>query len=258
MTLLEVESNPNVHIVPSLAEPVGKLWLDLQKQHTARGYFNVASPLSSTPLPIYSWLISNSSKFSHWDKVRFLLMDEQVEDDGSHFRYIDSGDSASYEKFAYKQFIGQLKERVELFKPDLQNLKTFGQPIDLLILALGVKGNYANVMPGTPLNTGWHIASLTDEFKKQHTHSSSQSFAGATFREYGMSLGPQQVLQAKNVIVVISGSHKSKLTQQLFNYDEFEPSFPLSIVHHIDVKGRVQFYITPDVIENSNFRPRQK
>ena len=38
-----------IHVVPSLAEPVGSLWRKLQEKYTAVGKFRVASPLSSTP-----------------------------------------------------------------------------------------------------------------------------------------------------------------------------------------------------------------
>jgi hypothetical protein len=47
-------------IVKSLAEPVGELWKTLQSEKTDKGLFIVSSPLSSTPLPIYEWVIDNA------------------------------------------------------------------------------------------------------------------------------------------------------------------------------------------------------
>lgn len=239
--------------VPLLAEPVGNLWKDLQEKYTKDGEFLVASPLSSTPLPIYEWIIEHAGEFKGWDRFKFVLMDEQVEADGSDFRYISSDDPASYEKFAQDKFLKPLSRRVSLtknvvLKPDLQKMNEFKQPIDLLILALGTRGNYANVMPGDPEETGWYVTRLLDEFKQTHTQKGSQSYEGANFRDFGMSLGPQQVKDSKNVVVIISGEKKRELTQQLLSYDSFNPEFPLSIIYHPDVRGKVAIYMTEDVL----------
>ena len=115
----------------------------------------------------------------------------------------------------------------------------------MLILAIGVRGNYANVMPGTSESTGWHAAYLLPEFNQYHE---SQSYAGSHFREYGMSLGPQQVLKAKNVVVIASGERKKELVKQLKSYDHFDPEFPISIIYHPKIKNRVEVYLTPDVL----------
>jgi len=134
-----------------------------------------------------------------------------------------------------------------ILKPEIEKLEQFNAPIDLLVLALGLKGNYANVMPGTPIETGWHIAHLIPEFRQAHTQKGSQSYEGAKFREYGMSLGPQQVLQAKKIVVIISGEKKKELARQLLAYDAFDPEFPLSIIHHPEVAVKTQVFVTPDV-----------
>lgn len=241
------------HIVPSIAEPVGKIWQELQAKHTGEGSFSVSSPLSSTPLPIYQWIIENAQQFENWDKVRFVLMDEMLEGEKPPFAYIPIGDSASYEGFARKHLLDPLSKSVPIdtsvVKPDLATIESFNIDIDLLVLAIGVKGNYANVMPNTSEETGWHVAHLIPEFRQSHTQQGSQSFEGAHFREYGMSLGHQQVLNAKNVIVIISGEKKRELTKQLLAYYTFDPKFPLSIIHHPLVKDRVQIFITQEVGE---------
>src|SRR5258708_1270983 len=223
-------------IVSSLAEPVATLWKDLQAEYTRKkGSFSVASPLSSTPLPIYEWIIKNAGTFENWDKVRFVLMDEMLGNNKPPFHYIPIDDTASYEGFTKKYFLDPLqitgKRSIELIKPNLSKLEEFSTEIDLLILALGIDGNYANIMPGTPESTGWHIAHLTSAFRQSHTKKVSQSYAGAIFREYGMSLGHQQVLMAKHVVVIISGEKKRELTKQLLSYKTFEPNFPLSIMY---------------------------
>src|SRR5258708_5630217 len=104
-------------------------------------------------------------------------------------------------------------------------------------------------MPSTLEEVGWHIAHLLSEFQKSHTEKGSNSYEGANFREYGMSLGPQQVLQAKNIIVIISGEKKRELTKQLLSYTSFNPEFPLSIIYHPKVFDRVEIFLTEDVLK---------
>lgn len=239
------------HIVPSLAEPVGNLWKELQSKYTKDNNFLVASPLSSTPLPVYQWIIDNAEQFENWYRVRFVLMDEMLEGENPPFNYVPTDDPASYEGFAKRHLLEPISKKVtistEVIKPEASGIKGFDTEIDLLILAIGVKGNYANVMPGTTEETGWHIAHLTPEFRQTHTQQGSQSYEGANFREYGMSLGPQQVLSAKNVVVIISGDKKKNLAKELLSRDSFDPEFPLSIIYHPKVHDRVEVYLTEDV-----------
>jgi 6-phosphogluconolactonase/glucosamine-6-phosphate isomerase/deaminase len=137
-------------------------------------------------------------------------MDEQVDGDALPFQYVDTHDKASYEGFAHRHFLDPLEAAahvtVPVVKPNLDAVDSFETDIDLLVLAIGPSGNYANVMPGTPLHVGWHIAELTNEFRSAHTAAASESYAGAKFRTHGMSLGPQQVLTASLVVVVARGS----------------------------------------------------
>lgn len=159
----------NLHIVERLAEPVGELWRQLQNQYIQTcGSFNVASPLSNTPKPIYNWIATHANEFQR-KNTSFVLMDEQVEGDRKPFHYIDESDPASYEGFAKAHLLATLPQPVPVLKPDLSSLEKFKPPIHLLILAMGIRGNYANVMPGTPLETGWHVTELIDEFRQEHT-----------------------------------------------------------------------------------------
>lgn len=244
---MQLPTNLNVITVQSLGQPVGELWRELQTEVTKNTDFYVAAPLSKTPLPIYDWIVEHANSFSNWNKTHFVLMDEQVEGERSPFQYVSTDDTASYERFVRRHFFERLTEPIEVLKPELAELASFKPPLDLLILALGVDGNYANVMPDTPIETGWHVAHLTPKYNAFHTHQANSSYAGATFREYGMSLGPQQVLSAQRVVVIVSGSAKREMVQRLLSYDAFDPAFPLSIVYHPDVRQRVTLYITTDV-----------
>jgi 6-phosphogluconolactonase/glucosamine-6-phosphate isomerase/deaminase len=246
----------DLKVIDDLGAAVGQRWAQLQSSCiAATGSFTYAIPLSSTPLPIYKWVINNSHDFPDWSATRLVLMDEQVEHDGSgSFWYIDRDDQASYNRFAEENFLKPLGDVLGLeapltiIKPDLDSLGSFDPALDMLVLAIGIDGNYANVMPGTSLTEGWHVTKLSPAFQQIHTAPSSESYSNAVFRDYGMSLGPRQVLNADQVIVIASGARKHDLFQRLTQLDAPDPSFPLSIIHDPAMSGRVSLYVTPDVL----------
>lgn len=242
----KIFDNPNL-----LASFVGEFWRNLQS--TVDDEFFIAFPLSSTPLPLYAWVVENASSFKNWGNVRFILMDEQVEG-ADTFEYISPGDAASYEKFAKDKFLDRLPVSVSILKPDLARVENFDQMIeahgglDLLVLTIGAKGHYAQVMPGTSLETGFHVTKLIPELAQAHTKKGSQSYEGAQFREYGMSLGPKQVLGARNIVVMITGQSKCELAQELLNYGSFDQNFPLSIIHDPSVQAKTHLLISREVL----------
>lgn len=242
----KVFDNPSL-----LASFVGEFWRNLQS--AVEDEFFIACPLSSTPLPLYNWVVENASSFDKWNKVKFVLMDDQVEA-SEPFQYVSAEDEASYEKFAKDKFLDRLSVAVPILKPDLERMGNFDQMIethgglDLLVLAIGAKGHYAQVMPGTSLETGFHVAKLIPELVQAHTKKGSESYEGARFREYGMSLGPRQVLGAKNVLVIITGESKRELVQELLSYESFDQKFPLSIIHEPSVQAKTQLLISQEVL----------
>jgi 6-phosphogluconolactonase/glucosamine-6-phosphate isomerase/deaminase len=62
-----------------------------------------------------------------------------------------------------------------------------------------------------------------------------------------MSLGPQQVLAASSVVVVARGPAKRELAERLLALDTFDPMFPISVVHHPEVRDRVEIVLATDV-----------
>ncbi|HSW87976.1 MAG TPA: 6-phosphogluconolactonase [Candidatus Saccharimonadales bacterium] len=247
------------HIVESLGEPVGKIWKQLQTHHTSDGEFLVASPLSRTPLPIYAWLLENAQTIPHWDKVKFVFMDEQVGEANGKQQYLSVDNPASFEGFARKHFLHPLSEKVSIpegemiLKPDLEDFPAFDEKLekhgglDLLILAIGEEGHYALVMPGTPFEEGYHATHISPKVVTQHVGKSGP-YQGSSFGNQGISLGPKQVVGAKNIVVIISGENKRELTKQLFSYHSFDPKFPMSIIFHPDLKTKVQIFLTQDVL----------
>ncbi|GEM_PF-5395807 len=62
-----------------------------------------------------------------------------------------------------------------------------------------------------------------------------------------MSLGHKQVLEAKNIVVMVTGESKKELAKELLSYDSFNPNFPLSIIHHPIMKAKTQLLLSQEV-----------
>jgi glucosamine-6-phosphate deaminase len=242
-----------------LSEYVGNLWLELQNKITKKKNFLFTAPASSTPLDLYEWILSNTEKFENWDKAKFVMSDEQLKDEMAT-RYVSEEDETSYLKFLKEKFFNKLEEKTdfriddEYIYPLLDRLNEFDKKIsaagniDLAIIAVGVRGHYAHVMPGTEENIGYHKTRLMNEFRQVHTNIQSQSYPGVEFRELGMSFGPKQLRAAKKIVVMISGERKRTVLGQLLKLDKFQPNFPISIIYHPEVKKKVELLYTKDAV----------
>lgn len=245
-----------------MAEWVGTEWKNLQDRKVGEGKFLMAAPLSSSAVPIYDWVLQHAKSFQSWNHFRFILMDEQIED-GTPLQYVSPEDDASYLRFAQRNFLDQLSSATRESLEEMLVVPTLSQfddanrllyangGFDLLILAVGVDGHYAQVMPGTDASEGFHIATLTSPFRSSHTGSDGHSYPGAKFRSRGMSLGPVQVISAKRVIVVVSGTHKRHLAKELLARDSFDRAFPISIVHEATIRNRVTILLSDGAFESA-------
>jgi 6-phosphogluconolactonase/glucosamine-6-phosphate isomerase/deaminase len=247
--------------IEQFGQESGLFWKQLEDQYARNGTFYVASPISNTPIPIYTWIIQHAREFANWQNFRFVLMDEQVEGTGNGvFSYISETDPASFEGKIKNVLFQPVTDatgvdiRNAAVKPNLEALHSFDAELeernglDLLVLAIGEGGHYAQVRPGTPLDKGFHIAHLRGDYKERHTKIEGQLFSGSEFREYGMSLGPKQVEGAKHIAIIITGSSKQDLTRQLFSYTSFNPDFPMSIIHELEVAKKTNLFLTKDVL----------
>lgn len=95
----------------------------------------------------------------------------------------------------------------------------------------------------------WHIAELTDELRTKHTEAGSQSYEGASFQSHSMSLGPQQVIHAREVLVIASGHAKRPLVNNLLSMTAIDPDFLISVVHHPEITERTQVFLANGAYE---------
>ncbi|MGH3430085.1 MAG: hypothetical protein ACRDQZ_21370, partial [Mycobacteriales bacterium] len=58
---------------------------------------------------------------------------------------------------------------------------------------------------------------------------------------------PQQLVEARRVVVIASGLSKRSLVMRLLGMRSFEEEFPLSAIHHPDIRDRVTLFLTNDI-----------
>ena len=98
-------------------------------------------------------------------------------------------------------------------------------PIDLCVLGLGSNGHLGFNEPGRALCPAVHRARLSEE-TRAHKMVSHSAFTPA----YGLTLGMAEILQARQILLLVSGAHKRKPLHRLLQ-GEISTEFPASLLH---------------------------
>ena len=97
--------------------------------------------------------------------------------------------------------------------------------IDIAIVGLGLNGHVGMNEPGTPLNTRAHIAVL-DEMTKQV---GQKYFQQETALSTGLTLGLADLLAARNVFLLASGTHKAEVVHRVL-HEQISEQLPASFL----------------------------
>ena len=111
----------------------------------------------------------------------------------------------------------------EEFK-DIQDYLNEEGPIDLFILGMGLNGHLGFNEPAETLSPRIHKAKLTETTLRQHKLESIENRP-----EYGLTLGMSDILQAKQIILLVNGSHKKEAMARLLR-KEIDTQFPASFL----------------------------
>lgn len=117
----------------------------------------------------------------------------------------------------------------------IQQLLQEEGPIDLCVLGLGVNGHLAFNEPAEFLQPHCHIAQLTQD---SLGHSMAKDMQGVEL--YGLTLGMSDILAAREILLLISGSSKVEVTKQLLEA-KISSQLPASFLWlHANVKVLIQ------------------
>jgi galactosamine-6-phosphate isomerase len=106
-------------------------------------------------------------------------------------------------------------------------------PIDLQVLGLGENGHLGFNEPGDEFIPGPHVAALTPE---SLSHSMLDKSRGRV--SYGLTLGIDDLLAARLVILLVSGTRKARQLHRLMT-GRISPQFPASVLQR---HSRVAIY----------------
>ncbi len=150
---------------------------------------------------------------------------------------ISMNNPISCEAYLQKHIIGPLqisKDRYFAFhsSPEstvneckrIQNeIENYG-PIDICILGIGTNGHIGLNEPAPALVAHCHEASLTD-----HTLQHQMIQSAIDKPRFGLTLGMKNILESKIILLLITGSHKQKVTRQLLT-QEITTQLPASFL----------------------------
>lgn len=110
--------------------------------------------------------------------------------------------------------------------------------IDLFLLASGTSdGHVAMVRPGSPRDGATGIVAIAESTRRDNLATFPDFDALAEVPTHGVSVGLGTIAAARTLRLVIHGADKRAAAARLLALDDFDPSWPASIVHaHADAE----------------------
>lgn len=171
----------------------------------------------SSPTLLYQNLAKESQKHEQlFQEIRIIPLDEWVglpTPEGSCHTYINEHvltplqiSKARY--FGFNAAAEQLENECER----IQELIIREGPIDICILGIGKNGHLGFNEPANTLQLHCHVANLAPQSQE---HSMIETAQAKPTK--GLTLGMQDILAAKKIILLVSGSGKEAVTKQLLS-----------------------------------------
>ncbi len=165
-------------------------------------------------LGVFGKIIAN--KEVDFSKVRFIAMDE--------WAGMDEADEGSCSEFLVKNFLRPMNftaDRYTLFNGRANDLEEECRRvedkllewggIDYILLGIGMNGHLALNEPGCNMESRSHVAKLDRTTKTV----AQKYFASHKDLEEGVTIGLKTILDAKNIVLVVSGEHKKAIFDKL-------------------------------------------
>ncbi len=171
----------------------------------------------SSPATLYNQLVKHAiANTLLFKKMRIIMLDEWLgvnNTDTSCDTYIRNEliTPLSISENRYISFNTSTENPTDECKRIQSELKAKG-PIDICILGLGKNGHLGFNEPGTFLQANCHLAPLTLE-SLQH-NMIADTVAKPT---YGITLGMEDILASKRIVLIVSGKSKNEAKQKLLS-----------------------------------------
>ena len=184
-----------------------------------------------TPAGLYKELVNdiNQQKIdvSGW---YFVSLDEWIElngdDEGSCRFHLDNQlfNPLQVAKDKIGFFDGKAKDLTNECE-NVENFITQHGGIDIAILGLGMNGHIGMNEPGTPPTLRSHVIELHNQTKEV----GQKYFEKEQQLSKGITLGLATLMEARTIILLVSGGHKAKIVQQVLE-GEISEQLPASLL----------------------------
>ena len=183
----------------------------------------------SSPLPLYLNLAEEAKKREAvFDQTRILPLDEWVglpSSDGSCHAFLQKHIIKPLQIDQQRYFPFNLEtENLEEECLRIQDIVQEQGPIDLCILGLGKNGHLGFNEPADELQPHCHIADLALQ-SQQH----SMILGSSIKPSQGITLGIQDILSSKRILLIVSGSEKEEAKKKLLS-GEITSQCPASLL----------------------------
>ncbi|WP_093314209.1 glucosamine-6-phosphate deaminase [Tindallia californiensis] len=200
-------------------------------QDNPAGTFGFAT--GSTPIGFYQRILEDHALYqTDYSNIKTFNLDEYVG--------LDEHQPQSYHHFMRHQLFNPLgigREQVHIPKGNAEDLQKectryesllSSNPIDLQILGIGENGHIGFNEPGTTFESGVHITTL-----KESTRQANSRFFDSIHEvpTQAITMGIQNILHAKKILVLVSGSSKAPILKEIFHHP-VTTKIPASALHH--------------------------
>lgn len=176
-----------------LVEMTNRWCIEQKNIHSAKSIF---LPAGGTPIPI----------FQFWEKNGFPCLEDmslrQLDD-------VHSGPQKGMFKRFFQEHLARYSERV------LSPEQSRGEPADLAILGLGENGHVAFHEPGLPESFFYGVIELSDKTIQNLNLNPGDK---------GITYGVSAFLQAKAILLIISGEKKAEAFKEFLESKEASPA----------------------------------
>ena len=212
-----------------LSNVSGKIMLDLVKANP-----NCGLATGSSPIGLYQYLINAYKKGEvSFKNVKTYNLDEYCDLPREH--------PESYYSFMHTNLFNHIdikEENVHLpssVGKDLQaNCEAYSKlldaaTVDMQLLGIGANGHIGFNEPGTPFDSETLIVTLTEKTRKDNARFFDNDINKVP--THAITMGIKNIMNAKSVLLVASGSNKAQAIKNLMEGPVTE-SFPASALHN--------------------------
>lgn len=188
-----------------------------------------------TPGKAYDKFAKECGEKKEVEKLRFVSLDEWVNipkaSEGSCYQMMNQD---LFKKLPLKEGQVTFFDTVDVdLEKECERIDSFVKenPITFSLMGVGMNGHIGLNEPGCEVKAFTSVVPLSDTTKRV----GQKYFNEQTVLENGITLGLQQIIDSKRVIVVITGAHKKEIVQTIVEHPEADlPAQKFMGHEHVD------------------------